>query len=50
MKQQMVTMAREQPEKFKKKAVIPDDTIVQLKLSLDAIRKGKVKKFNLKAL
>lgn len=45
----MVTIAGEEPKHLKKKAEIPDDTVIQLRLSLDALRDGKVRKFNLKS-
>lgn len=49
MKQELVTIMREEYERLKKKAEIADDALTQLKLSLEDLRKGRVGKFNLKA-
>lgn len=35
------------PKKLKKNREIPDDAIIQLQMSLEALRKGKVSKFQL---
>ncbi len=45
MKQEMITLTKEQPQKLKKKAEIPDDALIQLKMSLEALRQGKVRGF-----
>ena len=46
---QTITVLKEEYEKLKQKAAIADDAIIQLKLSLEDLRQGKVRKFNLKA-
>ena len=48
MKQEIITLSKEEYEKLKKKAEIADDAVVQLGLSLEALRAGKVKKYDLK--
>ncbi|MBI1969622.1 hypothetical protein HYS48_02915 [Candidatus Woesearchaeota archaeon] len=40
-----VIIAREEYELLKKKAKIADDALVQLKLSLEDLRHGRVSKF-----
>ncbi len=47
MKQELITLSKEEYEKLKKKAEIADDAVVQLGLSLEAIKIGKVKEYNL---
>ncbi len=47
MKQELITLSKEEYEKLKKKAEIADDAVVQLGLSLEAIKAGKVKEYNL---
>lgn len=42
---QLVSISKEEHENLKKKAKIADDAIVQLKLSMEDLRKGKVSKF-----
>ena len=42
MKQEIITLSKEEYEKLKKKAEIADDAVVQLGLSLEALRAGKV--------
>jgi len=48
MKQEMVTIMKDEYEKLKKKAEIADDALVQLKLGLEDLRHGRVKKYDLK--
>ena len=45
MMQETITIPREEYNKLKKKAEIADDAIVQLKLSLEDLRHGRVSKF-----
>lgn len=45
MRQETITIAREEYEKLKKKAEIADDALLQLKLSLEDLRHGRVSKF-----
>ena len=45
MKQEMIAITREEFKPLKKKAVIPDDALIQIQMSLEALRKGKVRKF-----
>ena len=40
-----ITIGREEYDLLKKKAKIADDALVQLKLSLEDIRHGRVSKF-----
>jgi len=49
MEQETITISKEEYEKLKKKAEIADDAVVQLKLSLEALKQGRVKKFDLKS-
>lgn len=49
MRQETVVIPKEEYEKLKRKAEIADDAIVQLKLSLEALKQGRVKKFDLKS-
>lgn len=44
-----VTISKTEYEALKKKAEIADDAIVQLKLSLEDMRHGRVSKFELDA-
>lgn len=48
MKQELISVSKEEYEKLKKKAEIADDAVVQLGLSLEALKTGKVEKYNLK--
>tara|TARA_Y100000310_G_C20446272_1_gene698556 strand:- start:437 stop:595 length:159 start_codon:yes stop_codon:yes gene_type:complete len=43
--QDQVTISRGELEKLRMKAEIADDALVQLKLSLEDMRKGRVSKF-----
>ena len=43
-----ITIPKEEYQKLKKKAEIADNAVVQLKLSLEALKQGRVKKFDLK--
>ncbi|MEK6872237.1 MAG: hypothetical protein AABX16_05010 [Nanoarchaeota archaeon] len=45
MDQETITLSREDFEKLKKKAAIADDAIVQLNLSLEDMRNGRLSKF-----
>jgi hypothetical protein len=45
MEIQNVTIGKDEYEMLKKKEIIADDALVQLKLSLGDIREGKVSKF-----
>ena len=45
MESQNITIPRREYMVLKKKAKIADDAIVQLRLSLEDLRKGKVVKF-----
>ncbi|MBI2671425.1 hypothetical protein HYX16_00665 [Candidatus Woesearchaeota archaeon] len=45
MRSKTVTITKEEYEKLKKKAEIADDALVQLKLSLEDLRHGRVSKF-----
>ena len=45
MAQKMITLDKDEYERLKKKAAIADDALIQLKLSLEDLRKGKVSKF-----
>ena len=45
MEQKIITINMEKYKKLVQKAKIADDTIVQLHLSLDDLKKGKVAKF-----
>ena len=45
MKSETITITREKYEKLKKKAEIADDALVQLKLSLEDLKHGRVSKF-----
>lgn len=45
-----VCIPKEEFEVLKRKAEIADDAIVQLKLSLEDLRRGRVRKFDLKAV
>ena len=47
MKQELITLSKEEYNKLKKKAEIADDAVAQLGLSLEALKTGKVKKYNL---
>ncbi|MEK6817431.1 MAG: hypothetical protein AABX80_01390 [Nanoarchaeota archaeon] len=47
MKQELITLSKEEYDKLKKKAEIADDAVVQLGLSLGALKSGKVKKYDL---
>ena len=49
MRQETITIPKIEYDKLKKKAEIADDALIQLKLSLEDLRHGRVKKFNLKA-
>ena len=40
-----ITITKEEYEKLKKKAEIADDALIQLKLSLEDLRHGRVSKF-----
>ena len=44
MEQETITLRREEYERLKKKAEIVDDALVQLKLSLEDLRHGRVSK------
>ena len=44
MKQEMITILKEDYEKLKKKAEIADDILIQLKSSLEDMRHGRVKR------
>ena len=48
MEQELIMVPKEDYEKLKKKAEIVDDAVIQLGLSLEALRTGKVKKYDLK--
>ena len=45
MNQRLVTISKEEYDVLKKKAVIVDDALLQLKLSLEDLRHGRVSKF-----
>ncbi len=45
MEQELITISRETFEKLKKKAEIADDAVIQLQLSLEDLRNGRVSKF-----
>jgi len=45
--QETITIPKEEYQRLKRKAEIADDALVQLKLSLEDLRKGKVSKFEL---
>ena len=45
MKQETITISKEEYNKLKKKAEISDDAVVQLKLGLEDLRHGRVSKF-----
>ena len=45
MKREVVTIPKKEYENLKKKAEIVDDAILQLKLSLEDLRHGRVSKF-----
>ena len=45
MKQETITLPKEEYEKLKKKAEIADDALLQLKLSLEDLKHGRVSKF-----
>lgn len=45
MDQETITITKEEFEKLKKKSEIADDAIVQLKLSLEDMKSGRVSKF-----
>ncbi len=45
MEQKTINITKEEYEKLKKKAKIIDDVLVQLKLSLEDLRHGRVSKF-----
>ena len=45
MEQEIITLSKEEFEKLKKKAAIADDAIVQLNLSLEDMRNGRISKF-----
>jgi len=45
MKSETITITREEYEKLKKKAEIADDALVQLKLSLEDLKHGRVSRF-----
>lgn len=45
MEQKMITIEKEKYERLVRKAKIADDAIVQLHLSLEDLKKGKVSKF-----
>ncbi len=49
MKQQTITISKEEYEKLKKKAELADDALLQLKSSLEDLREGRVSKFKSKA-
>lgn len=49
MKQELITITKEEYETLKMKAEIADDALIQLKLSLEDLRHGRVSKFNLQA-
>ena len=44
-----VTISKEEYKKLRIKAELADDAILQLKLGLEDLRHGRVKKFDLKA-
>ncbi len=45
MEQKMITIEKERYERLVRKAKIADDAIVQLHLSLEDLKKGRVSKF-----
>ncbi|MBI3032685.1 hypothetical protein HYY69_04375 [Candidatus Woesearchaeota archaeon] len=45
MQAQKITISMEEYNSLKKKAKIADDALIQLKLSLEDIRHGRVSKF-----
>jgi hypothetical protein len=45
--QETITISKAEYERLKKKAEIADDAVVQLKLSLEDLRHGRVSKFEL---
>ena len=45
MRQELVTIKKEEYEKLKKKAKIADDALIQLRLSLEDLKAGRVSKF-----
>ena len=45
MEQELMTIKREEFEKLKKKAEIVDNAVIQLQLSLEDLRNGRVNKF-----
>jgi len=45
MKSETIIITKEEYEKLKKKAEIADDALVQLKLSLEDLKHGRVSKF-----
>ena len=45
MKQEIISIPKDEYERLKKKAEIADDALIQLNLSLEDLRKGKISKF-----
>tara|TARA_Y100000034_G_C6901653_1_gene417190 strand:- start:3672 stop:3821 length:150 start_codon:yes stop_codon:yes gene_type:complete len=45
MNQETITISKEDFEKLKKKSEIADDALVQLKLSLEDLKNGRISKF-----
>ena len=46
MEQETIIISKEEYKKLKKKAEIADDALIQLNLSLEDLRNGRVSKFN----
>ena len=47
MKQEMISISKEEYGRLKKKAELADDTLLQLKMSFEDLKKGRVKEFDL---
>ena len=45
MRQETITITKDEYKRLKKKAEIADDALVQLKLSLEDLKHGRVSKF-----
>ncbi len=45
MSQEVITVSKKECENLRKKAEIVDDAVLQLKLSLEDLRKGRLGKF-----
>jgi len=45
MKQETITIPKDEYERLKKRAEIADDALLQLKLSLEDLKHGRISKF-----